>query len=291
METERSHCGASSANGKLFVFGGGGLNFKSLQTVEVYDPQEDQWSFSTPMPTLRSGLVSVALNHQIYVMGGGFKNPDGTFNFMTVVELFDPTRRSWGKGPSLKMKHDAPSAALCHDTLYLFGGHHPEATGGPLTDPAFAFSEKLDLKLQEWKEIPPLPTPRFSLGTVVVDNKIWAMGGGAFRDNRFQNFDLIEIFDPEKGTWEQNPPVKLPWPSAGVSACALNNKVYVFGGNDGTRISNRSAVYDTAIKKWDELEPMPEPRARFGSRSKQHDLFNRRPGCLRENAYPYPNGL
>ncbi|MHB8482894.1 MAG: Kelch repeat-containing protein [Nitrospiria bacterium] len=261
METERSHCGASSANGQLFVFGGGGLNFKSLQTVEVYDPQEDRWTFSTPMPTLRSGLVSVVLNHQIYVMGGGFKNPDGTFNFMTVVELFDPVRHSWEKGPSLKTKHDAPSATFYHDTIYLFGGHHPEAAGGPLTDPAFAFSEKLDLRLQEWKEIAPLPTPRFSLGTVSIGNKIWAMGGGAFRDNRFQNFDLIEIFDPEKGTWEQNLPVRLPWPSAGIGACALNNRIYVFGGNDGTRISSRAAVYDLAGKKWEELEPMPEPRA------------------------------
>lgn len=261
MAAERSHCGASSANGKLFVFGGGGLNFKSLQTVEVYDPQEDRWSFSTPMPTLRSGLVSVALNHQIYVMGGGFKNPDGTFNFMTVVELFDPARHSWQKGPSLKMKHDAPSAVIHRDTIYLFGGHHPEAVGGPLTDPAFAFSERLNEKRQEWEEIVPLPTPRFSLGAVSIEGKIWAMGGGAFRDNRFQNFDLIEIFDPEKGIWEQNPSIKLPWPSAGIGACALNNQIYVFGGNDGTKISNRAAVYDSAGKKWEELETMPEPRA------------------------------
>ena len=203
METERSHCGASSVNGKLFVFGGGGLNFKSLQTVEIYNSQEDRWEFSTPMPTLRSGLVSVALNQKIYLMGGGFKNPDGTFNFMTVVEIFDPGRHTWQKGPSLRMKHDAPSATLYRDTIYLFGGHHPDATGGPLTDPAFAFSEKLDPTLQEWEEIPQLPTPRFSLGTIVAEKKIWAIGGGAFKENRFQNFDLIEIFDPEKGTWEE----------------------------------------------------------------------------------------
>lgn len=261
MATERSHCGAVSAEGRLFVFGGGGLGFKSLKTVEMYDPEKDLWSETEPMPTLRSGLVAVPLKDLVFVMGGGFKNPDGTFNFLTVVELFKPSDHSWRKGPSLRMRHDAPSAIVHQENIYLFAGHHPEATGGPLTDPAFSYSENFNAKTNAWEEIPPLPTPRFSLGNVLVDGKIWVMGGGAFRENRFQNFDLIEIYVPEQKRWEKESSEKLPWPSAGISACNWNNRVYVFGGNDGTRISNRSSFYDPSTKKWEELEPMPEARA------------------------------
>lgn len=261
MAAERSHCGAVSAEGKLFAFGGGGVGFKSLQTVEMYDPGKDRWTLTEPMPTLRSGLVAATLKNLVYVMGGGFKNPDGSFNFLTVVELFNPSDHSWQKGPSLRMRHDAPSAIVHQESIYLFAGHHPEATGGPLTDPAFAFSEKFAAKKNNWEEISPLPTPRFSLGNALVDEKIWVMGGGAFKENRFQNFDLIEIYNLEQERWEKESGLKLPWPSAGISACNWNNRVYVFGGNDGTKISNRSAVYDPSAKKWEELEPMPEPRA------------------------------
>lgn len=261
MATERSHCGAVSAAGKLFAFGGGGVGFRSLQTVEMYDPEEDRWTLTQPMPTLRSGLVAAVLKGVVYVMGGGFKNADGSFNFLTVVELFNPTDDSWRKGPSLRMRHDAPSAIVHRENLYLFAGHHPEATGGPLTDPAFSDSERFDPENNHWEEIPPLPTPRFSLGNALVGEKIWVMGGGAFKENRFQNFDLIEIYDPAQKKWEKENGLKLPWPSAGISACNWNNRVYVFGGNDGAKISNRSAVYDPSVKKWEELEPMPEPRA------------------------------
>jgi N-acetylneuraminic acid mutarotase len=261
MATERSHCGGASAGGKLFAFGGGGPEFKSLQSVETYDPEADRWTFTQPMPTLRSGLVAVTLHGRIYVMGGGFRNPDGTFRFLTVVELFNPVDHSWEAGPSLLARHDAPSATGWKDHIYLFGGHHPEAQGGPLTDPAFSCSEKLEPGEKAWVEITPLPTPRFSSGCAPFNGKIWVMGGGAFSKDQFRNFDLIEIFDPDCGEWLPNSGEKLPWPSAGVSACNLNGKVYVFGGNDGSRISNRSAVFDPDNGKWEELAPMPEPRA------------------------------
>lgn len=261
MHLQRSHCGGAAAKGMLFAIGGGGLGFESLRSAEMYDPVLDKWSEIAPMPTLRSGLVAVLFNDMIYVMGGGFKNTDGTFNFLTVVELLNPSNMTWKKGPPLIKRHDAPSAIVYEESIYLYGGHHPEATGGPLTDPAFSYSEKFNAKKEIWEEIPPLPTPRFSLGAAIVEDKIWVMGGGAFKDNHFQNFDLIEIFDPKIGKWEVTTGQRLPWPSAGVSACTFKNKVYVFGGNDGNQISDRSAVYDPSANRWNELEPMPQPRA------------------------------
>jgi N-acetylneuraminic acid mutarotase len=112
MQTIRSHCGAAAIGGKIYIFGGGGPEFKSLQTVEVYDPKADRWTFGPEMPTLRSGVVAVGLDDQAYVMGGGFRRPDGTFNFLTVVEIFDPAAGRWSNGPDLLQRHDAPAATL-----------------------------------------------------------------------------------------------------------------------------------------------------------------------------------
>lgn len=260
MNTIRSHCGTAAMGGKLYVFGGGGPEFKSLQTVEIYDPKTDRWTFGPEMPTLRSGVVAVNLNEQAYVMGGGFRRPDGTFNFLTVVEIFDPKTGAWAKGPDLLQRHDAPAATVFNDTIYLFGGHHPEATGGPMTDPAFSFSERLDRKEGLWREIAPMPTPRFSLGAVPLSGKILAIGGAGFREGVFHNYDLIEQYDPAENRWSSDPQFHLPWRGAGVGSCLVDEKIYLFGGHSGDRVQDRAAFLDPKDKDWIELPPMPDAR-------------------------------
>jgi N-acetylneuraminic acid mutarotase len=260
MSTIRSHCGAAVIGGKIYVFGGGGPEFKSLQTVEIYDPKADRWTFGPEMPTLRSGVVAVNSNDRAYVMGGGFRRPDGTFNFLTVVEIFDPKTGAWSKGPDLLQRHDAPAAALFNDTIYLFGGHHPEATGGPMTDPAFSFSERLDRKLGEWQEIAPMPTARFSLAAVPFSGKILAMGGAGFREGVFHNYDLIEQYDPAENRWASDPHFRLPWRAAGVGSCVVDGKIFLFGGHSGDRVQDRAAMLDSKTGKWAELPSMPDAR-------------------------------
>jgi N-acetylneuraminic acid mutarotase len=197
-------------------------------------------------------------------MGGGFKKPDGTFNFLTTVEIYDPESDTWKKGPDLLMRHDAPAALVLDRGIYLFGGHHPNARGGPLTDPATNFSEVLDTEQGRWDSLMPMPTPRFSLAAVALKGKILAMGGGAFRDGVFRNFDLVEIYDPVAQSWVKESGMSLPWPSAGLGGCILSDRVYVFGGNNGERIQDCGAFYDPEEKRWTDLPPMCEPRAAMG---------------------------
>ncbi|MBI3804053.1 MAG: hypothetical protein HY282_09870 [Nitrospirae bacterium] len=259
LQTVRSHCGAAAIGGKIYIFGGGGPEFKSLQTVEVYDPKEDRWMFGPEMPTLRSGVVAVNVKDRAYVMGGGFRRPDGTFNFLTVVELFDPAR-GWTKGPDLLQRHDAPAATVLDETVYLFGGHHPEATGGPMTDPAFSFSERLDSSDGPWREIAPMPTPRFSLAVAPFEGTILAMGGAGFRAGTFYNYDLVERYDPIKNRWSVDPKLHLPWRAAGVGSLVVEGQLYLFGGHSGDRVQDRAAFFDVKTNRWVELPPMPDAR-------------------------------
>ena len=260
LNTIRSHCGAVAIGGKIYVFGGGGPEFKSLQTVEVYDPKADRWTFGPEMPTLRSGVVAVALEDQAYVMGGGFRRPDGTFNFLTVVEIFDPKTGVWTKGPPLLQRHDAPAAGLFNGEIYLVGGHHPDAVGGPMTDPAFSFSERLDRDQNRWIEIAPMPTPRFSLALAQNGERLWAMGGAGFRDGVFHNDDLIEQYHPAENRWSVDPSIRLPWRAAGVGGCLVKERLYLFGGHSGDRVQDRAAFLDPASHEWVSLPPMPDSR-------------------------------
>lgn len=264
MPLPRSHFGLATYAGKLYAFGGGGRDFQSLGQVHVYDPRTDRWNEARSMPTHRSGVVAVCLGRRIWVLGGGFRNPDGTFQFLRTVEIYDPETDRWEAGPDLIERHDAPAAAVQEGSVFLFGGHHPEARGGPLTDPATAFSESLEGPRAAWRELPLMPTPRFSLAAAAYQGKVLAMGGAAFRRGAFRNYPVVEAYDPVGRAWTRSSPKQLPWPGAGLGTCVVGERLYVMGGHNGEFIQAHAACYDPREQTWLELPSMLSPRAALG---------------------------
>lgn len=260
----RSHTAVAVYKEKIYVFGGGGEGFQSLKSTEIYDIEKDVWYQGRDIPTTRSGAVAAVLNDKIYVMGGGLKLPDGQFEFFNIVEIYDPQTDSWTTGPDMLMPHDFPASVVVNGCIYILGGHHPDATrGGPLTDPGFSFCEVFNPVSGKWKEITPMPTSRFALASVVLDNKIVALGGAGLREDGFKNFDIVESYDPIDNAWS-NAGFNLPWNAAGVGAVVVMGKLYILGGNSGKKIENRFACYDPTTKKWVELEPLHEGRIVMG---------------------------
>ena len=265
LEVARSHPSVATHKDKVYIFGGGGPNFKSLNSTACYDPETNTWTELAAMPTLRSGTMAATIEDKIYVMGGGFRQEDGMFRFLTKVEIYHPDSDRWETGPDLLMPHDYPAVAVLDKTIYILGGHHPDATqGGPKTDPGFDFCERLDTTKDHWEEIEPLPTPRFALSASTLDGKILAMGGVAFRPEGFNNFTTIESYDPTTGKWSSSPEVALPWAAAGLGSAKLGERLYIFGGYSDDDIHNRTAVYDQSSNEWQQTAAMPAPVAAMG---------------------------
>ncbi len=265
LTVARSHCAVAVVNDKIYVLGGGGPNFQSLDSSVVYDPKVDEWSDVSPMPTRRSGTVTAVIGGKIYVMAGGFKHPDGTFRFLNKVEIYDPELDQWQDGPALIMPHDYPAVAELDGAVFVLGGHHPEAyLGGPKTDPGFDYCERFDPVTGTWHPIAPLSQPRFALAAVTMGDRILAMGGVAFTPQGFNNFTLIEEYDAHQDRWTTRDNFVLPWPAAGLSAAIIGDKFCVFGGYSGDGIHNRAARYDATSNRWTLLPSMPAPRAATG---------------------------
>ena len=265
LTVARSHPATAAYQGRIYIFGGGGPNFKSLNSVVCYDPGTAQWNQCRDMPTLRSGAVTAVVDDTIHVMGGGFKQTNGMFRFLTTVEIYHPETDTWTAGPELLQPHDYPAVAIHNGIIYVLGGHHPDATkAGPKTDPGFDFCERLDPALAQWEAIPPLPTPRFAAAAVTLNNKIYAMGGVAFRPEGFNNFSVAECYDPIQGSWSLAQEMTLPWPAAGLGAAILNNRIHIFGGYSDVDIHNRTARLNEATGDWEALAPLPSPIAAMG---------------------------
>jgi N-acetylneuraminic acid mutarotase len=274
MDQIRSHTPVAFIDGKMYIFGGGGLNFTSLNGTAAYDPATDRWENLAPMPTARSGTIACIVDGKVYIIGGGFKKPDGMFQFLRTVEIYDPQKDSWEAGPDMLMPHDYPGGTLMDGHIYILGGHHPDATtSGPKTDPGFEFCERLNLATGQWEEIAPLPTPRFALSAVVYNNRLMTMGGVAFTPEGFNNFTIIEAYDPAANQWSTLSDLSLPWTAAGQGNCVIDDHLFIFGGYSGDGIHNRAAFYDPGTKQWQRLPDMPAPRAAMGVGVNQREIF------------------
>lgn len=269
----RSHTPTAVVDGKIYIFGGGGPQFRSMNASAVYDRQVDTWREIAPMPSARSGTLCSVVNEKAYVLGGGFKQENGQFRFLNTVEIYDVKKDSWERGPDLLMPHDYPGGILAGHYIYVLGGHHPDATkAGPKTDPGFDFCERLDIRTGTWEALPPLPTPRFALSAVAVDGKIWALGGVAFTPIGFNNFDLIEVYDSQTKQW-QEANLRLPWTAAGQSNTVIDNHLITLGGYSGDGIHAKGAICNIEKGTWHFLPDMPSPRAAAGLAVIDESLF------------------
>ena len=81
---------ASVIDGKIYVIGGyfqEGREYKTLSTIEIYDPATDLWTQEPEMLMGKSGHTTEVIDGQIYIFEGdstGVKGP------LTSVEVYDP---------------------------------------------------------------------------------------------------------------------------------------------------------------------------------------------------------
>jgi RNA polymerase sigma factor (sigma-70 family) len=105
----------------------------------------------------------------------------------------------------------------------------------------------------EWTRKADIPTARSRLCTVVLNGKIYAIGGESWAGV----LSNVEEYDPIEDKWE----IRSNMPQAKELPCAIsfNGKIYVFGGYD-VNFNRPTSVheYDPALDKWIAKRDMPE---------------------------------
>jgi N-acetylneuraminic acid mutarotase len=108
---------AAVLTNKLYVTGGYGDAVGYSKLLEVYDPLTDSWTARAPLPQIQHVGDAVALNGQIYVIGG----EDAT-NFLNIVSIYEPTTDIWSIGPAMPTKRYLLSAAVVGNHIHAIGG-------------------------------------------------------------------------------------------------------------------------------------------------------------------------
>jgi N-acetylneuraminic acid mutarotase len=108
-----------------------------------------------------------------------------------------------------------------------------------------------------WLTGAPLPTPRQEMQQVLLNEKIFVIGGlvqGGI------GTDLLEVYDPQNNTWSTSTP--LPQKMHHISVAEVNGKIYVLGGFLNNTFQPTDVVYefDPGSSTWTGKASMLKPR-------------------------------
>ena len=146
---------------------------------------------------------------------------------------------------------------LCVSLLLLSCSKEAEEDNVPSNDkPAMDIS---------WSEISPMPVSRGLSQAVVLNDKIYVIGG-MIEGNELPT-NTVDVYDPLSDTWERNIP-RMKHPRIYHSANVVNGKIYVMGGCErcwGEIVTKSVEVYDPLTNEWTSIGNMPEAKGGFGT--------------------------
>jgi N-acetylneuraminic acid mutarotase len=262
-----------------------------------------QWQELLPLPTPRQETAVVAVDEQIYVIGGY----DDNLVMQDRVDRYDVALNTWSAAPNLPWPLHHANAAVSRGVIYVAGflvdnfdadgrvfaltpgdgawsivGFLPAGTdrgagaavamdkiiyivGGYRAAGAVGIFSAYDTLANTWTILPSLPVALDHLVAGVIEGKIYVAGGrsGSIGSHVPRSF----AFDPEVGTWEER--AAMPTSRAGIAGAVIYDRLYVFGGEGAAEVP--SGVfddverYDPATDTWEILAPMALPRHGMGA--------------------------
>ena len=231
MPTPRLLSRAAAVNGKIYVVGGYSAidrriaNIKMLKVVEVYDPQTDTWVRKQGMSQARILFGAGVVAGKIYAIGG-----ENLFDFekpqrLDQMEVYDPVSDTWVRRADMPTRRNGVETAVIRDAIYVIGGSGwPPVGWGPV----LATIEAYQPKTNRWRKKSDMPNLRTDFSMVVVDNKIYLIGGYSIALERFDGYlKTVEVYDPETEKWDESPP--MPSKNSPFGAEAVNGKIYILG--------------------------------------------------------------
>jgi len=260
----------------------------------------DQWYEMPQMTHARFGAAIVALQNQIYVIGGW----DGIGAVSNIVEVFDLETGVWSRKSNMNTAVVYGASAVVGNNIHVMGGY----TGSTYSNRHQVFNTLTN----SWSLAQALPQACSGAGAVAVDGNIFLTGGfddTVLNNNQMYNpatnswttkaalptartdFAIAQLFDgfyviggwnadvlnvnefyhPTTDTW-------TTWYSsntfrAGASAAVAGSKIYLLGGGNQYNYSSITEVYDPLTNEWKAAASLPSPRSYFGAVSINNIIY------------------
>ena len=236
--------------GKIYVLGGYPATRQTRSTVQLYDPVEDRWELTTPMPIPLNHNMAASVGGKLYMIGGQLTDA-GAGNFSDRVFEYDPNTRQWTERARMPTARGGAVAVVVDGKIYVAGGRPPRGADFAVYEPA----------TDTWRTLPNMPTQRNHLAGAAVNGKVYIIGGRFEGGAQSPQSAAVEVYDPATNSWSAR--AAMPKPRGGLNGIAAHGCIHVFGGegNAGGPLGMHADhdVYNPITNTWTSLAPMPTP--------------------------------
>ncbi|KAK3251501.1 hypothetical protein CYMTET_39170 [Cymbomonas tetramitiformis] len=173
-------------------------------TIEKYHhnvPKYDYWyDISSKLPEEKStGYTrAVALEDRLYIV-----------DFLG-IEIYDPEEDKWSKGKGFNFDRTDFAIVGLNKSLYVIGGVTFEED---IPNVVISSVEKYDIGSDTWTQVASLRRARTGLSAIVVDGRIFVIGGN---DAEGEGLSTIDVYNPQVDKWDEGEFPPLPTPRAYV---------------------------------------------------------------------------
>ena len=258
-------------DGLFYLIGGREANGR----IDRFDPATSTWSAMGATSPLIHHFQPVVIDRRIWMVGA----MTGKFPLeppMERIHIYDPLADTWEEGPAIPQNRRRGSAGtVVYDgKIYMACGitlGHTSGTNG--------WFDMFDPQTGEWAVLPDAPHIRDHFHAVVLDDKLYCIGGRNTSMHEKGNPDSlfraivreIDVYDFKSGSWSTLE-TRLPVGSAAAGTAVLDGRIIYFGGEDAVTALGRTWVFDPVKESWTEAGRMIQ--GRHGSQAVVHD------GCI-----------
>jgi len=247
MPTPRTEVAAAASGGTIVVVGGFDADGDTVDTVELYDVDADEWSAGPPLPAAVDHAMAASDGETVYVFGGydadrlptvgAFAFRDGEW-----AVLDDPMPEPRAAG----------GAAYVDGLVFVAGGIGPDG----LADRTMV----LEVETGRWTLGGGLVVPREHLAVTGLDGIVYAVGGRV--GGLGGNLNTLERLRPSTGRWEIQ--ASMPTARGGLGAAAGAGLVIAVGGEEEPGTFPEAEAYDPTGRSWSALPGLPTARHGLG---------------------------
>jgi hypothetical protein len=253
---------AAVVAGKVYAFGGfSDPQFRVNRSYVSYDPAANKW---TPLGTMPTGMAETHLgitadDRYIYFVGGFGGDLDTTKNptqwISDSVWRYDTTNNTWQLIAKLPQLRGAGGAKLVGRQLHYFGGNPTDRVTNVGDHYIY------DLDTGNWSTAAPMPDPKDHFSTVLLNDKIYAVGGEHGHDQLHQQMADVHAFDTVANNWTRLADLPTAKSHTEGATFGTDGKIVMAGGQlDNYQPTSQVVAYDPAANAWTTLQPLPALR-------------------------------
>ncbi|XP_066263304.1 kelch-like protein 26 [Branchiostoma lanceolatum] len=205
MKSSRSYFSLLPWKGRLYAIGGSNDRLRTLSSVEAYTTEVDSWELVRSLEEMICYQAACVCNGTMYISGG--YNDDEFTNHMFT---YDPTDGVTYRNPMQYARFLHSMCAVGSTTILTIGGR--------AQDDSFNQVELYDVTTDTCTMVAPLLQPRSLMGTVVIGNKVYILGGNNGEEN--EPTDSVQCYNVDKNEWKLVS--RLPHGLSGLAACAIH---------------------------------------------------------------------